>query len=157
MSSNEVVRLGISLICDHLIKELTKKKQRKRRRWWVRPWIARRNLLGASNTLLRELAVEDPDSYCNHLRMDESKFEELLLVAPLITKENTLMRDSIPTRIKLQIVLRYLATGDSFGSLKFLYRVPRNTISYFFQEACEAIWTALGKFIKVSYINLIKY
>lgn len=72
----------------------------------MRPWIARRNLLGASNTLLRELAVEDPDSYCNHLRMDESKFEELLLlVAPLITKENTLMRDSIPTRIKLQIVL----------------------------------------------------
>lgn len=158
MSSNEVVRLGISLICDHLIKELTKKKQRKRRRWWVRPWIARRNLLGASNTLLRELAVEDPDSYCNHLRMDESKFEELLLlVAPLITKENTLMRDSIPTRIKLQIVLRYLATGDSFGSLEFLYRVPRNTISYFFQEVCEAIWTALGKVIKVSYIYLIKY
>lgn len=90
--------------------------------------------------------------------MDESKFEELLLlVAPLITKENTLMRDSIPTRIKLQIVLRYLATGDSFGSLEFLYRVPRNTISYFFQEVCEAIWTALGKVIKVSYIYLIKY
>lgn len=153
MASNEVVCRGISLICDHLIKELTKKKQRKRRRWWVRPWIARRNFIGASNALLRELADEDPESYYNHLRMDKSKFEELLvLIAPLITKQNTLMRDTIPNRTKLQIILRYLASGDSFGTLEYLYRVPRNTISYFFQEVCEAIWTALEKFIKVSYI-----
>ena len=114
----------------------------------MRTWIERRNLLyycyicvlifycdvgkvlinkiklGASNTFLRELAIEDPDSYRNHLRMEKSKFEELLfLVAPLIKKENTLMRDSIPNRIKFQIVLRYPPTGDSFGSFDFLYRV----------------------------------
>ncbi|GBP49287.1 hypothetical protein EVAR_102230_1 [Eumeta japonica] len=114
MPLGEVVRLGIRLICDHLIQKLVKKKHRKRQRWWVRPWIERRNMFGASNTLLRELADEDSESYRNHLRMDECKFEELLLlISPTITKQNTLMRDSIPNRTKLQIVLRYLATGDS--------------------------------------------
>lgn len=110
-------------------------------------------MFGASNTLLRELADEDSESYRNHLRMDECKFEELLLlIVPTITKQNTLMRDSIPNRTKLKIVLRYLATGDSFRTLEAIYRVPRNSISYFFKEVCEAIWTALGNFIKVSNI-----
>ena len=113
MSSNEVVRLGVAIICDHLIKELSKKKLRKRRRWWVRSWVLRRQALGASNRLLRELAEEDPDAYLNHLRMNEAKFDELLtMVTPLIQKENTMMRDALPARVKLQIILRHLATGD---------------------------------------------
>lgn len=44
MSSDEVVRLGIRLICDHLIQKLVKKKHRKRRRWWAWPWVERRNV-----------------------------------------------------------------------------------------------------------------
>jgi len=53
------VREGV-VICDYLIKEcqhiLEKKikNKRKKRRWWVKPWIMRRNTLGASNTLLVE-------------------------------------------------------------------------------------------------------
>lgn len=153
MSSNEVVRLGVALICDHLICELSKKKLRKRRRWWVRSWVLRRQALGASNRLLRELAEEDPDAYLNHLRMNKEKFDELLtMVSPLIQKENTMMRDALPARVKLQIVLRHLATGDCFGSLEALYRVPRCSISSFFEEVCEAIWIVLRDFIKVSKI-----
>lgn len=86
--------------------------------------------------------------------MTESQFEELLeLVTPFIQRENTLMRDALPARVKLQTVLRHLATGDSFGSLEYLYRVPRCTISTFFQEVCDAIWTALEDFIKVILFN----
>ncbi|CAK1597470.1 unnamed protein product [Parnassius mnemosyne] len=82
--------------------------------------------------------------------MNEAKFDELLtMVTPLIQKENTMMRDALPARVKLQIILRHLATGDCFGSLEALYRVPRCSISSFFEAVCEAIWIVLRDFIKV--------
>ena len=62
MEGNELVREGV-VICDYLIKEcqhiLEKRNKRKKRRWWVKPWIKRRNTLGASNTLLVEWTSED--------------------------------------------------------------------------------------------------
>jgi hypothetical protein len=50
MAANEFVRGGAVVICDYLIKEcqhiLEKRNKRKKRRWWVKPWIVRRNILG---------------------------------------------------------------------------------------------------------------
>jgi len=57
----------------------------KRKRKWVREWIARREKLGASTNLLRELAAEDPTGYMNVLRINSVKFEELLdMITPEI-------------------------------------------------------------------------
>jgi hypothetical protein len=50
----------------------------KKRCWWVKPWIMRCNILGASNTLLVEWTSEDRDMYKNHLRMSPEQFFELL-------------------------------------------------------------------------------
>jgi hypothetical protein len=54
LAANELVREGVVVICDSLIKEcqhiLEKVNERKKRPWWVKPWIMRRNILGASNT-----------------------------------------------------------------------------------------------------------
>ncbi|XP_046663525.1 uncharacterized protein LOC124356515 [Homalodisca vitripennis] len=123
-------------------------RPRKPRSCWTRKWISRRTNLGASK-LLEELATEDVDSFRNHLRMSELKFEELLKhVAPRIQKLNTRMRMALPAKIKLQITLRYLATGDSFSSLQYLYRVPKCTISKFVPEMCEAIYEALIEYLK---------
>ena len=74
MAANELVWEGVVVICDYLIKEcqyiLEKiNKRKKKRRWWVKPWIMRRNTLGSSNTLLVEWTSEDRDMYKNHLRM----------------------------------------------------------------------------------------
>jgi hypothetical protein len=52
MAANELVREGV-VICGYLIKECQHILEKKRR-WWVKPWIMRRNILGASNTLLVE-------------------------------------------------------------------------------------------------------
>ena len=45
MAANELVREGVVVICDYLIKEcqdiLEKRNKRKKRRWWVKPWIMR--------------------------------------------------------------------------------------------------------------------
>jgi hypothetical protein len=76
MVANELVREGV-VICDYLIKEcqhiLEERNKRKKRRW-VKPWIVRRNILGASNTLLVEWTSEDRDMYKNHLRMPREQF-----------------------------------------------------------------------------------
>ena len=52
-------------------------KVKKKRRWWVKPWIMRRNILGAPNTLV-EWTSEDRDIYKNHERMSPEQFFELL-------------------------------------------------------------------------------
>lgn len=123
---------------------------RNRRRWWVRPWIQRREEFGASSRLLEELKEEDPETYRNVLRMSATKFQELLnLVEPIIRKQDTHFRQAIPSKTKLEITLRYLATGDSFRSLALLFRVPHNTISVFLPEVLSAIFEVLQPFIKV--------
>jgi hypothetical protein len=93
MAANELVREDV-VICDYLIKEyqhiLEKRNKRTKRRWWVKPWIMRRNTLGASNTLLVECTDEDRDMYKNHLRMSREQFFELLSkVKPCIEKKET--------------------------------------------------------------------
>jgi len=73
MAANELLWEGVVVMCDYLMKEcqqiLEKRNKRKKRRWWVKPWIMRRNTLGASNILLVELTSEDRDIYKNNLRM----------------------------------------------------------------------------------------
>ena len=43
--------------------------------------------------------------------------------------------------MKLAITLRFLATGNSYHSLAFSFRVAHNTISLFIPEVCDAICT----------------
>nr|CAI5824196.1 unnamed protein product [Callosobruchus analis] len=117
-------------------------KKKKKKRIWVRDWIRRRNELGASSRLLRELAVEDPSSYMNFLRTAKTDYT-------CYQKKDTHLREAIPCRKKLEITLRYLATGDSFKSLMYIFRVPHNTISSFLPEVLAAIYEVLQEYIKV--------
>jgi predicted nucleic acid-binding Zn ribbon protein len=61
MSATEVVSVGIELISLALAEEcrkiLEKGKKRRRRQWWVKPWIRRREQLGASTQLLVEIPI----------------------------------------------------------------------------------------------------
>ena len=88
------------------------KKERQKRKWWVRPWISRRSALGAYSTLLQELQVEDPQQFKSFLRMTANDLEEILkLVGPRISKKDTNMRQAIPATERLAVTLRFLATG----------------------------------------------
>lgn len=119
-------------------------RERKQKEWWVRDWIRRREERGCYMTLLKELETEDPNAYRNFVRLSNADFNYLLnLVAPLITKEDTVMRKAIPAGEKLCVTLRYLATGETFSSLQYLFRIPKNTISTFIFDVCEAIYNVL--------------
>nr|CAI5834981.1 unnamed protein product [Callosobruchus analis]CAI5861373.1 unnamed protein product [Callosobruchus analis] len=103
--------------------------------------------------LNNELRVEDPWSYTNFLRLNHSQFESLLsAVSNQIQKQDTVMRECISARSKLEVTLRFLSTGESFRSLMYATRIHETTISRFVPEVCQAIANAL----KIKYLKFPK-
>ena len=152
-----VIRSGIILIAETLkshLQQLSKrsiqKKKRKKKKYWVRPWILRRKLFGISDTLCKELALEDIHTFKNMLRMDTNKFDELLrLVEPIIAKQDTQFREAIPAATRLQVTLRFLASGDSYKTLELMFRIPEPTLSRMIPDVLEAIVKVLHEYINV--------
>nr|CAH7747408.1 unnamed protein product [Callosobruchus chinensis] len=94
----------------------------------------------------------------NFTRMTAEDFERLIiLVGPKISKMDTKFRKAIPVHDRLGITLRFLATGDSFTSLQYLFNVSKQRISIIIEETCNALIQALKEQIKVTlnyyYIN----
>ena len=61
----------------------------------------------------------------------------------MIEKKETYMRKPIPAEERLAITLRFLATGESYESLMFQFRVHRTTIAKIIREVCKAIYEVL--------------
>ena len=120
--------------------EKLQKKLRKKKSIWVRKWLQRRPNLGQYQKLLRELKKEDTKGFKNFLRMDYPTFREILdRIEPRIKKVGCNFRKPLSPGIKLAITLRYLASGDSYHSLMYGFRVAHNTISSVIRDVCEAI------------------
>ncbi|KAF4115303.1 hypothetical protein G5714_002792 [Onychostoma macrolepis] len=83
--------------------------------------------------------------------MTAEDFDFLLgKVKHLITKQDTKMRLAIPPGERMSLTLRFLATGESFKSLRFQYRVGTSTISQIVVETCAALYQVLKEdFLKV--------
>lgn len=120
------------------------------RRWWVRPWLQdKTNKAGLK--MLKEEFQQDPSQFKQFLRMSDEVFNKLLnWVKPLIEKKDTNYREAISAKTKLIITLRFLATGETYRSLMYMFRVHESTISIFVPQVCEAIYTVLKeKYVKV--------
>lgn len=99
---------------------------------------------------MNEVRLTDPQTFTNHLRLTPEKFADLLkLVGPYIAKKDTCFREALSPEIKLQITLRYLASGDSFSTLEHMYRVPKSTISKFLVPVLSSIYKVLYDYIMV--------
>ena len=61
-----------------------------------------------------------------------------------IAKNNTAMRASIKPDERLAVTLQYLATGETFKSLEYGFRLSRTAISSIVLECCEAIYDIMG-------------
>ncbi|XP_024889713.1 protein ALP1-like, partial [Temnothorax curvispinosus] len=124
-----------------------KRRQRKAdlHRFWVRPIfsVQKRYQQGDSDNLIKEIINTDPDKYFEYFRMNIDVFNKLLeLIEPSITKLDV-VRSPISATTRLQICLRYLASGDSMHSISFAFRVGLNTVSKIVSETCQAIWDNL--------------
>lgn len=126
-----------------LYMNLSEKKSK--RSVWVRPifTVEQRLLQGDSDNLIPMLKTTDEPLHFNYLRVDSTIFEELiLLVGPHIEKEVNI-REPIASHTRLQICLRYLASGDSMRSIGYAFRVSPNTVSMIIHETCNVIWEKL--------------
>lgn len=137
-----------------------RKKAPKKRRFWVRPSLQARKKYSGSD-LLTDLKHDDRDllagelksdgSFRNFLRMTSTDFEYLITsIGPRIARKDTSFRDAIPVQERLAITLRFLATGDSYRSLSYLFKVAPPTISAIIPVVCDALIDTLQDFIKVS-------
>ena len=91
------------------------------------------------------MSTEDPESFKKYVRMSVSQFVDLSeLIKDDIQKMDTNFRPSICYQMRLAITLHFLATGDSFTSIKTSFRVGISTVSGIIEETCKAICNKLG-------------
>ena len=146
--ASQLALLGLSLqlslqqeqaLMSVLQLQIKRKKRSKTRKYWVKPWLTRRLQYGMYHTLMRELERESGD-FVSLMRMEPEMFREILMrVSERIRKQTTKFRKSLESGLKLAITLRHLATGESYHSLAFAFRVPHNTISLLIREVCQQI------------------
>lgn len=89
--------------------------------------IRRRSTLGASERierLLKEISTEVPiligNLWSYHIKR---------LVEYSLTKSEKCLGSPISPKINLEVTLRYLTTGDIFGFLQYLYRLPKDLVN----------------------------
>lgn len=134
------------VLCD----ALKSKQKKKTRRYWMTTIFKSRSRYRASN-LLNDLSIEDTGQYKNFCRMSSVDFEILInLLGPKISKRNTNYRQSIPVNERLAVTLRFLATGDSYTSLMYLFKISKQSISTIVVDVCKALTEVLKHYIKVS-------
>ena len=133
------------VIAKAQIEEENQKSTRKPRSVWMWPYLQRRMEYGHYENLMQELSRECPELFKNFARMDRQLFDDIVeRVTPLIQKKTTFWRKPIPAGLRVAITLRFLATGDSYKSLQYSFRVAHNTISQTVPETCRAIITVYG-------------
>lgn len=138
--------------------EEAQEKKKRKVSCWVKDWVNKRDEEGCYSKLMNELQNNEPKLYRNFVRMCSNDFNYLTkLITPFVQKKDTPMRKAIPVGERLALTLRFLATGESFMSLQYLFRIPQSTISKIIPEVCKVIYTVLkNDYLKVSifvYLN----
>lgn len=75
------------------------------------------------------------------------------MIGPSIKKEETKFRHPIEPQRRLLVTLRFLATGDSYGSLSYTFKVSKQLISKIIPEVCKELTNVLKDYLKVSKIK----
>ncbi len=104
------------------------------------PMVAEETVIWLLQTFDDELEAQDPASFKKFVSMQPATFHELLERLGLtIVKKDTWYHKSLYPGLRLVITLHFLATGDSYHSLMYDFRVAHNTISLIVRDECQAI------------------
>ena len=126
-----------------VLNELMDSDDEKPTRGKTREWVKRREQSGYFNNIVKELKVEDRLGFREMFRMDVGDFEFILgKISYLISsRQMSNFRGDlliIPDE-RLALTLRYIATGESFQSLSFQFRISLNAVSYIIKGSCNAL------------------
>jgi len=137
MADNISVACASFIVLYNLLKK--KKKTRQQRRWWsTQLYLKRRRVNNINIFLLHDLlADKERGQFKNFLRMSEDFIFLLNSIKEKISKNNTTFRKTVPAEERLAVTLRYLATGDSFTSLQYLFKISKQLISQIVPEVCQ--------------------
>ena len=79
-------------------------------------------------------------AYRNFIRMLPEFYQELdQRITVEFQRDMTLMRDPVSPGVKLPVALRHHATGDSYTTLQYAFRVASSTIDKFVPKVCDTI------------------
>lgn len=144
---------ALAALCLGLLHGEDEERPRKRnRKVYMRQWISRREERGVFHQLIRELEVGDVVAYKEFFRMTKEQFCSLLgKVSPLIQKKEqpppiNAVRATIQPDERLAVTLRYLATGETYHSLEYSFRISRQTISSIVSETSRALYKVGSSF-----------
>jgi len=71
-----------------------------------------------------------------------------------ISKKDTAFRKAISVQERLALKLRFLASGDSYVSQQYLFKISKQAVSCIVPEACKALVEKLKDYIRVRRILL---
>ena len=104
-----------------------------------------RKTRGSFHQLLPELAAHDTVAFESYMRMDFAHFSKIVdLLSERLHKKDTVMRECVKPAEMCCLAIRYLATGESFHSLEFQFRMSRVTISKIIIEVCQALYEVMA-------------
>ena len=120
--------------------------ERVAKRGKARGWIRRREEKGYFENIITELTIEDTSGFKEMMRMSKEDFIYVL---------EQIEQDITPTQVigghavicpkaRLALTIRFLATGETYRSLSFQFRISRAAISYIISQVSRAIYRHLG-------------
>lgn len=148
------------IVMHELIKN-NNKKTRRNRRWWISKMY--KNNTDRGLNLLNDMQFDENIlHFQNFTRMSSEDFELLIsLIRPKVVKQDTNMRPAVTVKIRPAVTLRFLATGESYTSLQYLFKISKQIISRIIPEVCMALLEVLKTYVKVIqflclFINMIE-
>ena len=119
------------------------KRRLRRRRFWVHPILQSRFHLGAFEQLYPDLRA-NPEKFLNYFRLTTDEFDDVLQkIETEIYHQDTNFRRAVTPTERLSVTLRYLASGNSFTSVAYEYRLGISTVHEVVLETCSALWSKL--------------
>lgn len=116
------------------------------RKWWVNPINLLKKQQGHHQNLIREMALQDREQYRNFLRLHTDDFYHIAeKVRPYIQRMDTQFREAISVEERVEITLRYLATGNCYKTLATDHRISTASVSLLIPEVCDAIFKSMAR------------